>query len=176
MGKRSSFERVEKDFYRTWDKRAVQKLYPFLRKGQTFAEPFAGDGVLTDQLTDIGLTCVLETDIDPKNERITKLDVFDLSIHDLRECDFIISNPPWTRTLLHPIIEHLSNLKPTWLLFDADWMHTKQSKELLAKYCTDIVSVGRLKWIEGSNVSGKDNCAWYRFSNQKTGSTIFHNI
>ena len=32
-------------------------------------------------------------------------------------------------------------LKPTWLLFDADWMHTHKSSEYI-KYCSMIVSVG----------------------------------
>jgi hypothetical protein len=29
--------------------------------------------------------------------------------------------------------------------------------------CSDIVSVGRLRWIEGTIMSGKQNFAWYRF-------------
>ena len=29
--------------------------------------------------------------------------------------------------------------------------------------CTDIVSVGRVKWIPDSKMTGKDNCCWYRF-------------
>ena len=51
---------------------------------------------------------------------------------------------------------------PTWLLFDADWMHTKQSA-IYISYCVKVVSVGRVKWIEGSKSVGKDNCAWYLF-------------
>ena len=45
------------------------------------------------------------------------------------------------------MIEHFKSLKPTWLLFDADWMHTRQSVHLYEmmkyiKYCSMIVSVG----------------------------------
>ena len=29
------------------------------------------------------------------------------------------------------MIEHFTSLRPTWLLFDADWMHTKQSQPFL---------------------------------------------
>ena len=58
------------------------------------------------------------------------------------------------------MIEHFKSLKPTWLLFDADWMHTRQSREYI-KYCSMIVSVGRIKWF--GNMTGKDNCAWYLF-------------
>ena len=28
--------------------------------------------------------------------------------------------------------------------------------------CSDIVVIGRVKWIEGSKHTGKDNHAWYR--------------
>jgi len=67
---------------------------------------------------------------------------------------------------------HFKDLAPTWLLFDADWMHTKQAIPYL-KYCTDIVSVGRLIWIEGTKTSGKDNCVWFRFDRKSDGIT-FH--
>ena len=66
------------------------------------------------------------------------------------------------------MMEHAAEISnTTWFLFDADWMHTKQAKGLLQKYITDIVSVGRLKWIPDSTMSGKDNCAWYRISVDK---------
>jgi hypothetical protein len=45
-------------------------------------------------------------------------------------------------------------------------MHTKQSSTLIT-YCSKIVSVGRVKWIEGSKNTGKDNCAWYLFDINK---------
>jgi len=63
-------------------------------------------------------------------------------------------------------------LAPTWLLFDADWMHTKQAEEYLSR-CEKIISVGRLKWIADSDHAGKDNCAWYLFGNQPEVGTVF---
>ena len=86
--------------------------------------------------------------------------------------DFFITNPPWDRKILHPILEKLPMIFPTWLLFDADWMHTKQSSELI-KRCVKIVSVGRVKWIENSKMTGKDNCAWYLFDVNFNGKTEF---
>ena len=41
-------------------------------------------------------------------------------------------------------------------------------------YCSKIVSVGRVKWIEGSKGVGKDNCAWYLFDAMKRGPTEFY--
>ena len=63
------------------------------------------------------------------------------------------------------MIEHFSNIAPTWFLFDSDWMHTKQSIPFLTKL-KKVVSIGRVKWIEGSSSVGKDNCCWYLFDNK----------
>ena len=32
--------------------------------------------------------------------------------------DAIITNPPYTRPLMHPLIEHFQRIAPTWLLLD----------------------------------------------------------
>ena len=69
------------------------------------------------------------------------------------------------------MIEHFSNLIPTWLLFDADWMHTKQSRPYL-QYLHKVVSVGRIKWF--GNTTGKDNCVWYLFDRTNKKPTEFH--
>ena len=88
----------------------------------------------------------------------------------LYESGYIITNPPWDRTMLHPMIEHFTKLRPTWLLFDADWAHTKQSAPYMKK-CAEIVSVGRIKWF--GNMTGKDNCAWYLFYNNEVETTFY---
>lgn len=184
MGKRSSFERVEKDFYRTIDPRAVEILSPFLvsidspprydelgnhEEGYVkYAEPCVGDFDLARQLSSHGHVATYMSDIS------MGIDALSIQKESLLDVDVIITNPPWSRDILHPMITHFSSLRPTWLLFDADWMHTKQSSPYIKELCTDIVSVGRLKWIEGTTMSGKDNCAWYRFDIGKEQDTKFH--
>lgn len=164
MGKRSDFERVEKDFYRTIDPRAVAALAPYLVSQTNFWEPCCGDMDLVSGLEAYGHSCIAASDI--------SLGVDALSI---AQCvNPIITNPPWSRPILHSMIEHFTEIAPyVWLLFDADWAHTRQSAPYMAR-CTDIVSVGRLIWIPGTKMSGKDNCAWYRFSKDKAGPTKFH--
>lgn len=161
MGKRSSFKRRKNDLYPTFDPRAVAALLPHLAPGTRFVEPCAGDGVLVDQLVAAGHTCMEAYDIAPG-----RADVFaqDALVHTPCADDFdvFITNPPWTRALLHPLIAHLSDQAPTWFLFDADWAHTKQAAPFQTRL-RRIVSVGRLKWIPDSKHDGKDNCAWYLF-------------
>ena len=162
MGKRSDFERKPRDFYPT-PMEAVKPLIPHLPRKFTFAEPCAGDGALCRHLEHYGGVCMWASDIDPQLEGIHKNDYSEIGYNELIESEYIITNPPWDRAILHPMIEHLSKQKPTWLLFDADRMHTKQSIPYL-RYLHKIVSVGRIKWF--GNTTGKDNCAWYLFDAQ----------
>ena len=63
---------------------------------------------------------------------------------------------------MHALIAHFQRIAPTWLLIESDWASTRQAAPFMP-YCSDIVILGRVKWIEGSKHTGKDNHAWYRF-------------
>lgn len=164
MGKRSSFERIEKDQYQTIDKRAVIALLPHLPDDSTFVEPCYGEGLLLKQLAEYH-TAVNWSDINEGKDALTIDEKY------VQAADYIVTNPPWSRDILHRMIIHFSDLRPTWLLFDSDWMHTKQSSEYM-KRCEKIVSVGRLRWIPDTTMVGKDNCCWYLF-NKKSNKTEF---
>lgn len=155
MGKRSDFQRRPMDDYPTIDPRAIVPLLPFIEGLSAFAEPCAGDCDLVRMLEGGGLRCCYAGDIKTGEDALV--------VSDFGDCDAIITNPPWTREILHAMILHFQRIAPTWLLFDADWAHTKQSAPFLPQ-CSHIVAVGRLKWIPGSKFTGKDNCAWYRFA------------
>ena len=169
VGKRSNFARRERDFYPT-PVAAVEPLIPHLPEQFTYIEPCSGDGALVRALSSFegvahdGRFCPMlkyASDIAPNGDMAARtLDVFEIE-DDTAVADLFITNPPWSRPVLHRLILHLSEMRPTWLLFDADWMHTKQASEYL-EYCRKIVSVGRVSWM-GNGVSGFDNCAWYLF-------------
>lgn len=169
MGKRSNFERRERDFYPT-PYEAVSPLIPFLPENSKFLEPCAGNGALYKHLEKNGHNCVWASDIEPQADLVFKLDAFEIGYGE--GFDFFITNPPWDRKILHPMIDHFRSLRPTWLLFDADWMHTKQASQYL-EYCSKIVSVGRVKWIPDSKMTGKDNCAWYLFEDKKQETKFY---
>jgi hypothetical protein len=162
MGKRSSFVRNKHDAYDTPAK-ALLPLLPLLKPAKRFIEPCAGAGALVRALEEHGHHCAGAFDVEPRGEGISKGDAatFDVSKHYNR-ADCFITNPPWSRPVLHPIIFNLFWQLPTWLLLDADWMHTQQAAPYLA-LCTKIVSIGRVRWIEGSASDGKENSAWYLF-------------
>lgn len=176
MGKRSEFKRVERDYYPTPFK-AVLPLLPFLHSGASFWEPCAGDGRLIGHLNGHA-ACRFSSDIEPQGKGIVSIDALNMedgrgtALRDAFGFDCIITNPPWNRKILHPMIETFAAIAPTWLLFDADWSHTQQASEYL-HLCSHIVAIGRVRWIEDSNSVGKDNACWYRFSADNKEDTKF---
>jgi hypothetical protein len=187
MGKRSNFDRTPRDYYPT----PLEAVKPLVEHGgfsdgicssagPKYIEPCAGDGRLVSHLITLApyLDAIHVADIEPRGEGIRKRDVFSSEADAFLQND-VITNPPWDRKFLHPFISKWIRLNQNthfsrcmWLLFDADWAHTKQSREFMP-YCDRIISVGRVKWIEGSKNTGKDNCCWYRFRPYKVTNTVF---
>ena len=170
MSKRArQFERRKNDAYDT-PYSAVVPLLDHLPTRVCFIEPCAGDGAIVRHLTQHGHHCVEAFDVEPRDDNVGHGDALTATADP--DADMFITNPPWTRELLHPMIVHLSAQLPTWLLFDADWAHTRQAVPYL-KLCHKIVSVGRVKWIPDSPFTGKDNCAWYLFDAWQFAETVF---
>src|SRR4051812_16229109 len=140
MGKRSAFGRRAGDAYPT-PIEAVLPLIPHLRGVRNFAEPCAGDGALIRHLESFGLCCTYTGDI--------------ATGQDALACDNfgrvpIITNPPWRRDQLHALIGHSMRCAPfCWLLFDANWANTLQSRDLI-QHSSPILPIGRVRWIPGS--------------------------
>lgn len=172
MGKRSDFKRRPQDAYDT-PPEAVVPLLGHMPRWLRFWEPCAGCGMLAQAIQDQhDCSCIFASDISPRLNDVSEWDAMHKDISDLPyDIDYIITNPPWTRKILHPMIEHFSDMRPTWLLFDADWIHTKQSAPYLWRL-QKIVSVGRVSWMQ-NGTSGKDNCAWYLFDKNNTDQTRF---
>lgn len=95
MGKRSTFERREGDFYPT-PRSAVLPLIPWLRGVRTFAEPCCGDGSLVRHLESFGLRCAYAGDIATGQDA--------LALDQYGGAQVVITNPPYTRTLMHALI------------------------------------------------------------------------
>jgi hypothetical protein len=165
MGKRSDFKRRSLDLYPT-PLAAVRPLIPFLNGTRRFAEPCAGDGDLVRHLVSFGLICAYAGDVSTGRDALAR--------DSYGKIDAIITNPPHTRDLMHQMIVHFRVIAPTWLLIDLDWVANLQAVPYLP-YCSDIVIIGRVKWIENSPFTGKENYGWYRFDAMQHGSARIHN-
>lgn len=180
MGKRSNtkegtyqaFERKSRDFYGTVDPDAVKPLLPFIT-GKTFAEPCYGQGNLVELLEQEGILTFFCSDIEPHEDLDRCIPAQELLDDHVRDCDLIITNPPFSWPLLKPLLDHLPTLKPTWLLLPADVIHNKRMAPYMEK-CSYIVSVGRL-WWQPNKIKGVDNYVWLLLDYNSIGMyTIFH--
>jgi hypothetical protein len=167
MGKRSDFERRERDYYPT-PVSAVLPLLPYIKDIPAFCEPCVGDGAIVRALGD-HVPCFDALDVEPIGEAIVyarHADALTLKHSECEQFTHFITNPPWPSGRAGEptmgLIRHLADLRPTWMLLPADFMHNRYASEVM-NYCQMIVSVGRVKWIEDSDHAGKDNAAWYHF-------------
>ena len=117
-------------------------------------------------LESFGLPCLFTGDI-----RTTGQDAFALNHYSAARLHYHES--ALYRPAMHALIEHFQRIAPTWLLIDYDWSATKQAAKYVP-HCSDIVTIGRVKWIEGSKHTGKDNHAWYRFDIRHESGPVFH--
>lgn len=179
MGKRSDFERNERDYYPTPAK-AVPPLIPFI-DGARYIEPCCGDGRLIAHIRKQvpSAKCVYAGDVTPQEPSFAEMHVVQRDmfltdwqkVADETKADMFVTNPPWLNSkdsgyMLQKIIHMLSSVRPTWLLMNGNFVFNKKSARSM-KICSDIVPVGRLKWIENSPHTGKEDCAWFRFDSTK---------
>lgn len=178
---RTMRKRNPRDYYPTIDPRAAARLVSHLKAGQAYVEPCAGGGHLIDLLAVHGMRCMVAMDIEPQEPGSGRGDVTRgnaLEISGAARCPQtgqrlpFITNPPWDRKVLHPLIAHLSAIAPTWLLFDAAWKETAQAARF-GPICAKIVSVGRLRWVPDSPHQSTDDCSWYLFDAAHQGATEY---
>ena len=167
MGKRSDFERIERDFYPTIDPSAIEPVKQFLT-GKSYYEPCCGEGHLIDLLSPFA-NCIGSSDLEK--------DALTLKLSDLIEEDetgqikhhqysaLFVTNPPYKWKDLEPLLSYLPTIFPTMLLLPSDVMHNKRMGKFM-KQCRCVWSVGRLYW-QGNKIRGKDNYAWFLFTDQQ---------
>lgn len=176
MSKRSDFLKKGKDFYATVDAKAIPtKLVDFI-KGKTYAEPAYGNGDLENLLSGVA-TCKWRSDIRNTVDNSLVMDALDVTKEDLVDCDLIVTNPPFSKDILLPLIDHFVSLKPTWLLLPADYAHNIYFSPYMER-CSKVVSVGRVCWFpkDGKRVASTENFAWYfwKYCATSDTDTIFY--
>lgn len=171
------FPRNGRDFYPTPPAALVPLRRHLPQDGEyRYCEPCAGDGAIVNALD----TCVYACDLEPHmGLDIERRDCLTITADecDERVIEAFVTNPPWP----HPskggepttsIIRHLMLLRPSWFLLPADMMHNRYMAPLLG-HCERIVSVGRVKWIADSKMTGTDNCVWMLFQPYPVSTTFY---
>ena len=132
---------------------------------RTFAEPCCGDGALVRHLESFGLRCVYAGDIATGQDALA-LDSLWRRRRDHHQSALHARADARADRALRA---HPADLAAV----ETDWASTKQAAPFMP-LCSDIVSVGRLRWFEGTTMSGKQNFAWYRFDARHSAGPIFH--
>lgn len=133
----------------------------------TFAEPCCGEGHLIRHITDLSHgRCTMQSDLPVDARHIT----------DFGDADMIITNPPFMSSTLVPMVcNFIRSGKPAWLLLSSDFAFRSRSGYMMP-YCSMIVAIGQIRWIEGSASEGKKNFAWYKFVGRKCKTQFIHRI
>jgi hypothetical protein len=162
----SKFARADHDFYRTPAK-AVPSLIPYLRASgiRTFAEPCCGEGDLIRHLESFGLRCVYRGDI------ATGQDALATERYGELRFDAIITNPPFSHK--RELIAHFLRIAPTWLLLPVDFTCNENAATLMVN-CSDVVPIGRVKWIAGTKHGSFENFVWLRFDARHVSRPVIH--
>jgi hypothetical protein len=163
MTKRAAgqFERRRADAYDS-PALAMLPLLPHLKPHTRYIEPCGGRGCLVQSLAKAGHVLVHGSDL-PVDARTHR--------YDVRGVALAITNPPWSRPILHAIIVNLSDQLPAWLLVDSDWLFTLQAVPYLNRL-RHVVVIGRRRWIEGTDTDGFDNCCWCLFDRPQPEAAI----
>jgi hypothetical protein len=64
-------------------------------------------------------------------------------------------------------------IAPTWLLLPMDFASNAGDAVFLAS-CTDAVPFGRVRWIDGTEDTSKDNFGWFRFQLGHCNGPVIH--
>jgi hypothetical protein len=172
--RQSRFEKDQLNRYDTIDPRAVEALLPHLAPGTRFIEPCAGKGDLVRQLQAAGHVCLDQFDIQPRAAGIRQQDAlaWERSRSSWDRHVIIITNPPFDWPLVRDLINHWSDqVLLQWLLLEASFAHTRRAGPLMQK-CRKIVSIGRLRWVEGTAAKSTKDYAWCQFGvNSSPGNT-----
>jgi hypothetical protein len=164
------YEKVPKDRYIT-PRTGVERLAEYFDlEGVTYVEPCFANGNLSRWLSEFGAREIYRSGLEPEVENVDLCDV--LSDGQQRWAEFgkkadcILTNPPWSRNLLHPMIELFSDVAPTLLLFDANWINTKQARPFQDRLVA-VFPAGRHRWFAGQEgdkgLAPKEDTSWYLF-------------
>ena len=177
MGKYTEgYARVSKDRYIT-PRSAITRLDRYFDlSGIRYIEPCFAEGSIQSHLAASGALCAYASGLEPEVAGVEAVDALGEGEQGYeraaRVADVILTNPPWDRALLHPMIARFSDAAPSLLLFDSNWINTKQAGVFQDRLVA-VFQAGRHRWFEGQDgdkgMSPKEDTSWYLFDRPMAG-------
>ena len=198
MGKYTNEERNERDFYPTPIKAVhplIPHLEGIARYAEPFVGD--GKLVNHLSVLKSSMVCTWAFDIEPQLEPITVTSTSEFLVSEQRDFDeltpydfamgmiqrgveAVITNPPWLNTPNsgYQLTRFVNKLCfggfPVILLLNGNilnnkgfWQNRVHGKSM-GDLCYQVLPVGRMKWIEGSEHTGKEDCSWFFFNENCT--------
>jgi len=129
-------------------KYAWENIQQFIPKDKVIWEAFYGDGNSGDYLTELGFKVIHE-----------EVDFFENDMGDI-----IVSNPPFSRELINPIMHRLKELdKPFILILPSSKINSQYMRNTFKDKLQICIPNGRInfnKLVDGKNVDCKNKCAF----------------
>ena len=183
MGKRSDFTRMKNDSYDTPTEcvshlvrmMALIEGHKYPGEPRRFVEPCAGRGALVDELESrYGWVCTDKFDVEPRAPGVKKADFTKVTLKRLAPASaIVVTNPPWTRLLLHALIDRLIEAEAeAYLLVDGNWLFTMQARFYM-KHISHVGVIGRVRWIPKSPHLSKDDAIWIRIAKGRRKGPMF---
>ncbi|WP_159953166.1 hypothetical protein [Rhizobium sp. 18065] len=160
------FPRNKHDEYNTPLEPALP-LRAFLSGVRTFAEPCCSNGQLVEHVESFGPLCIHSDDIRYGTDALTDPVLRALIV------DAIITNPPYTWSILKQMLGLFPTIAPTWMLLEADFKYLEHAMPYMPM-CSDVVPIGQIRWFADTKHKSFKRYAWYRFDVRNTQLTIFH--
>lgn len=129
-----------------------------------FIEPCAGDGALVDALVFHNFVRAVAFDNEPRRSDIRHGDATTVDWSTVNPAIPAVTNPPWARHLLEPILAAIIGTRVVWLLLPLDYTTNLWTNPYM-RHVNRIVPLGRVSW-KGNGKGGMENSAWFRFSPQ----------
>jgi hypothetical protein len=163
LHQKRGFARRDRDSYDT-PPEAIAPLAALLQSPEPWVEPCAGCGNLVAAIPN----CVDSSDIAPRAPSIRQADAFDE--HPILP---VITNPPFN--LADQLLTHwLATAPHVWLLHPLGKIANRNWQWAMA-HATDILPIGRVRWIAGTANGGYVDHVWVRYGGVKSDGILrFH--
>lgn len=181
MAKSSPFPNAPRDLYQTQACGVAPLIGQLTRHGHMrVVDPCAGAGNIAfylaalRALTPHDVEAVGQYDVRPLAPHIEQMDARHMSSSHVAGADAFVTNPPWSRRLLDPLMAHLYGLAPTWLLLPLDHAANAWFAPHM-EHCLEVHPTPRLRWFEptvGHDDVYTRNTAWFLFDAEAEGGTM----
>ena len=174
-------DKVGRDAYYTSDPKAHLALCQHLPDNFSYIEPCAGSGELIKGIQSLipGANCVqaIEIDVNSKNNvSDTEITIGDSTKVEFKECDFIITNPPFSKEYKKVCFEIIKKSmfhakEGAWMLLPLGWVCNKDFQFFMS-HCVMVVPIGRVKWFADSPSQESSDSVWMLFTNYELPTVI----